>query len=105
MRHSTIVSTSDILCIPIHGLRERQRYAPNVDEKMYTKAAIEIERKPQNMLVITLHNDCTGSEAVGHYDYRVYVNTELIAMGRVEKHKRKSGWQGLIRQLANELER
>ena len=33
---------------------------------------------------------------LGNYDYRVFINTELVAKGRIKDHLRISGWQGLI---------
>jgi len=56
------------------------------------------------MLTLKIHNDSTGDEITGNYNYSVFVNYEKIAEGRVENHNRLSGWEGLIRQLAKELE-
>ena len=55
------------------------------------------------MLTIKILNDGTGDEAVGNYDYQVWVNAETIAKGRVEGHKRLTGWQGLVQDLAKRL--
>jgi len=56
------------------------------------------------MLTLRIHNDGTGNKLIGNYDYSVFVNYEKIAEGRVENHNRLSGWEGLIRQLAKQLE-
>ena len=55
------------------------------------------------MLIITFHNDSSGTFDEGNYDYTVYVNHDVIATGRVENHKRSKGWQGLIKKLAKEV--
>ena len=56
------------------------------------------------MLIIQIHNDGTGNGVLANYDYSVYVNRDKIAEGRVENHNRLLGWEGLIQQLAKELE-
>ena len=48
------------------------------------------------MLTINIHNDGTGDEKTGNYDYQVRVNQEVIAEGRIEKHNRKAGWMALV---------
>ena len=56
------------------------------------------------MLIITFHNDGTGDVTEGNYNYEVYINKELIGLGRLEKHNRLEGWEGLIKQFAKLLE-
>jgi len=55
------------------------------------------------MLILTFHNDSSGTFDIGNYDYKVYLNETPIAEGRVEDHKRSKGWQGLIKKLAKEV--
>ena len=52
------------------------------------------------MVTIQIINDGTGTKEVGNYDYRVYINRELIDVGRVEGHKRRTGWQTLFARLS-----
>lgn len=54
------------------------------------------------MLLITFHNDSTGTEKVGNYNVEVYVNYRLLWKGRVEKHKRERGWRQLLRDLVRQ---
>ncbi len=51
------------------------------------------------MLILTVHNDRTGTEDVGNYDYNVYINKHIIASGRIEGFKRKYGWKQLIGEI------
>lgn len=51
------------------------------------------------MLIIEITNDGTGDVHIGYYDYKVKVNKEVIAQGRVEAHDRSYGWQTLVRRL------
>ena len=55
------------------------------------------------MLTITFHNDGTGNVDIGSYDYKVFVNKDLIAQGRVEEHNRYTGWTGLVFQLSKQV--
>jgi hypothetical protein len=57
------------------------------------------------MLTINFVNDGTAEFAPieGHYNYVVLVNGKEIARGRVEKHNRLSGWQGLVSCLAKNV--
>jgi hypothetical protein len=55
------------------------------------------------MLIITFHNDSTGDEIEGNYDYSVYINREKISEGRIENHNRLSGWEGLVSLLAKKV--
>jgi len=55
------------------------------------------------MLTIEFHNDSTGTEITGNYNYRVIINDKLIANGRVEGHQRKMGWVFLLIQFARDL--
>lgn len=52
------------------------------------------------MLIITLHNDGTGDQLKGNYNYTVYINEQILDKGRIEGHARPSGWQGLVNRLA-----
>lgn len=52
------------------------------------------------MLIVTCHNDGTGTEEIGNYDCLVRVNERVIARIRVEGHYRPLGWQALLRRLA-----
>lgn len=53
------------------------------------------------MLIVHIKNDGTGDELAGNYDYKVYVNDQLISVGRVEGHRRSAGWRELVRQVTN----
>ena len=55
------------------------------------------------MLLITFHNDSTGTKGIGNYQINVYVNKKLIHVDRIENHKRKEGWQKLIKLFAEKL--
>jgi len=55
------------------------------------------------MLLIKIHNDGTGSKAVGNYDIEVKVNDRTLWTGRVENHLRADGWKTLVRLLAVKL--
>lgn len=33
---------------------------------------------------------------IGNYDYRIFINNDLVGSGRIEEHNRLSGWQGLV---------
>jgi hypothetical protein len=54
------------------------------------------------MLIITCHNDGTGTEEWGNYDCEVRVNERVIAKARVEKHYRPSSWRILVARIAAE---
>lgn len=56
------------------------------------------------MLILKIHNDDTGDEATGNYDYRAYINSYLIASGRVEGHNRKAGAARLIALVAEDMQ-
>jgi len=51
------------------------------------------------MLVVKIVNDRSGDEEIGNYRYEVLVNLTSIAKGIILKHNRKTGWQGLLRDL------
>ena len=55
------------------------------------------------MLIITIQNDKSGTLDSRNYDYSVYINTHKLAKGRIEAHDPVKGWQGLIRQLAEDV--
>jgi hypothetical protein len=48
------------------------------------------------MLSIHIHNDGTGVNGNANYDYKVFINDEVIASGRVEGHRRSDGWANLL---------
>jgi hypothetical protein len=52
------------------------------------------------MLKLVFVNDGTGTEEVGNYDFKVYINEEEIKSGRVESHVRKDGWHSLVIEAA-----
>lgn len=47
-------------------------------------------------LVVVFRNDGTGDLETGNYDVGVFLNESRLYKGRVEKHKRSTGWQGLV---------
>ena len=51
------------------------------------------------MLIVKIHNDGTGTRAIGNYDVSVCVNQEEIWHGRVEGHRRELPWQQLVEQV------
>ncbi len=57
------------------------------------------------MLIVTFHNDSSGSEFknIGNYNVQVMVNNDLIWEGRVEGHKRRLGWRKLIKLLSDKV--
>jgi hypothetical protein len=57
-----------------------------------------------NMLIITFHNDGTGENGKGNYDYTVYVNKNKIAEGRLENHYR-GDWRRLMIDLGDDLDK
>ena len=54
------------------------------------------------MLRLAIINDGLGTDENASYEYRVYVNYELIDTGRVEGHNRKDGWRALVGMIAEE---
>ena len=57
------------------------------------------------MLIITFHNDGTGDTIEGNYDVTVYMNKGIIWKGRIENHNRLSGWEGLVKCLADKVKK
>ena len=57
------------------------------------------------MLIITIHNDSSGDIKTGNYNYKVFINKELLEEGRIEKHNRSLGYQELIRRVAKETKK
>jgi hypothetical protein len=55
------------------------------------------------MLTIRFHNDGSGDDRVGNYDYTVDVNQHRVDIGRLEGHRR-GDWRRLIIQWANQLQ-
>jgi hypothetical protein len=59
------------------------------------------------VLRVEIVNDGTEKElpeVVGHYNFTVYINDEIIAKGRLEDFNRLSGWQGLVSYFARTIE-
>jgi len=56
------------------------------------------------MLILKIHNDDTGDEATGNYDYHAYINSYLIAFGRIEGYNRKAGAARLIALVAEDMQ-
>ena len=57
------------------------------------------------MLIITIHNDSSGDIKTGNYNYKVFINKELLEEGRIEKHNRSLGYQELISRVAKETKK
>jgi len=57
------------------------------------------------MLKICFLNDGTGepSELVANYDYVVTINDKVLAKGRIERHNRLTGWEGLVRLFSKKV--
>lgn len=55
------------------------------------------------MLTIQFINDETGTELLGNYDVRVFINTRLIWNGRLESYNRLLGWKSLVKSLSEML--
>ena len=41
--------------------------------------------------------------SIGNYDFRVFINDELVSEGRIERHVRMTGWEGLLSCLNKEV--
>lgn len=54
------------------------------------------------MLIVKIHNNGTGTNEKANYDYGVYVNETLIAMGNIYDHNRNNGWVNLLEMLVKE---
>ena len=54
-------------------------------------------------LIVVFHNDSTGTLKIGNYDVQVYINDDLIGHMELKGHKRKLGWQQLVRDFAASL--
>ena len=52
------------------------------------------------MLIVTLHNDGTGSDSSSDYTIQVHVNQRCIWRGQVHGHNRQDGWPKLLSMLA-----
>ena len=55
------------------------------------------------MLVINIHNDSTGTDEIGNYNYTVKINYEIISSGRIEGHERLHGWEALVIEMAKQI--
>lgn len=58
-----------------------------------------------DMLEIKIINDETGNEITGNYDYYILINGNQVYQGRIEYHDRRTGWDGVIRMLAQQFPR
>jgi hypothetical protein len=56
------------------------------------------------MLIITFHNDGSGTEEIANYDVKVFVNRQEIAKVRINGHRRADGWEELVRQFVGILD-
>ena len=59
------------------------------------------------MLLVTVHNDGTGTEDSANYDVKVLVTVtpkqlKVIGLARVEGHRRGDGWKALLRRVIEE---
>lgn len=57
------------------------------------------------MLIIKILNDGTGDLRTGNYLYSVYVNENLIALGKIKNHKRAKGWRNLVKMIIKQEEK
>ena len=57
------------------------------------------EESQSTVLILTFHNDGTGTEKVASYDYVVQINDRTLERGRLENHRRKLGWKALVRRV------
>lgn len=55
------------------------------------------------MLSIYIRN-ITGSNDMSDYKYIVMVDAEVLARGKITKHRRKDGWLQLLKRLIEENE-
>jgi hypothetical protein len=56
------------------------------------------------MLIVYIHNDGTGTDKVGNYDYTVQINHQVLHQGRVEGHLRGYGAAALIEDVALDIQ-
>jgi hypothetical protein len=56
------------------------------------------------MLIITFHNDRSGTKAIANYNVRVLVNQQEIATARINGHRRADGWEELVRRFVGILD-
>ena len=54
------------------------------------------------MLVVTFHNDGTGTLETGNYDVKVIVNGVVVDQCRIEGHRRADGWRELVARLGRQ---
>ena len=57
------------------------------------------------MLYVLFHNDSTGTDTIGNYEWSVYINSVMLASGKLKGHKRMSGWEGLVCKFAKSLKK
>jgi hypothetical protein len=53
------------------------------------------------MLIVLIHNDGTGTEEKGNYNWEVRINERLLAFGRIEDHDRLKSWSALLKRVAD----
>jgi hypothetical protein len=56
------------------------------------------------MLSIEFLNDGTGDEETGNYRWAVRVNGITLIAGQLKGHNRHTGWEGLVKWFAENLE-
>jgi len=57
------------------------------------------------MLIITVHNESTGTNDSANYTYVVSVNRDVICAGEVLDFNRDMGWEALIDQVLRDARR
>lgn len=55
------------------------------------------------MLILLMHNDSTGTDAIGNYDWDLRINTTTLAHGRVEGFRRTQGAAKLVAKVSRQL--
>ncbi len=53
------------------------------------------------MLTVYIRN-ISKLKSISDYEYLVMVNSEIIAEGKIKKHKRSDGWAKLVRRIGEE---
>jgi len=55
------------------------------------------------MLILTVHNDGTGTDRIGNYDVKAYINKRLLGSGRLENFKRYKGYKTCLKKAVESL--
>lgn len=53
------------------------------------------------MLTVYIRN-ISKLKSISDYEYLVMVNSEIIAEGKIKKHKRSDGWAKLVKRIGEE---